>query len=93
MFPYYELLQSNGTCNSCGENERNIRNLNNPSLMAAYYANWALLMKRLGPGTYDSIRGFGQPALVNIEPDLDWLCLSSGGSEQMFRPVHRWLQR
>src|SRR4030088_1954562 len=70
MFPYYELLQSSGTCGNCGENQKDISNLNNVSLMRAYYTNFALLMKRLGPGTYDSIHGFGGTALVNIEPDF-----------------------
>jgi hypothetical protein len=70
MFPYYELLQSSGSCGSCGENQKDISNLNNASLMSAYYGNFALLMKRLGPGTYDGIKGFGKAALVNIEPDF-----------------------
>ena len=38
--------------------------------MQAYYANFALLMKRLGSGNYDGIQGFGKTALVNIEPDF-----------------------
>ena len=44
VFPYYELLQSSGTCGSCGENQKDISNLNNAGLMNAYYANFALLM-------------------------------------------------
>src|SRR5258708_15527904 len=70
MFPYYELLQSNGTCGGCPENQKNITNLNTPSTMQAYYANFALLMKRMGPGTYDGIKGFGNTVLVNVEPDF-----------------------
>lgn len=70
MFPYYELLQSNGSCNGCAENQRDITNLNTPGLMLAYYQNFALLMKRLGPGTYNGIQGFGKTALINIEPDF-----------------------
>jgi hypothetical protein len=70
MFPYYELFQSTGPCGTCGENQRDLANLNSASLMSAYYANFALLMKRLGPGTYDTIKGFGRTALVNIEPDF-----------------------
>ena len=38
--------------------------------MAAYYADFALLMQRLGPATYNGIQGFGRPALVDVEPDL-----------------------
>jgi hypothetical protein len=70
MFPYYELFQSDGTCNGCNENQRNITNLNTASTMQAYYANFALLMKRLGPGNYDGFQGFGKTALVNVEPDF-----------------------
>jgi hypothetical protein len=70
MFPYYELLQSSGSCGACGEGQKDVTNLNTPSLMQAYYANFALLMKRLGPGTYDGIAGFGKTALINVEPDF-----------------------
>jgi hypothetical protein len=70
MFPYYELLQSNGNCNQCGENQKNLTNLNTPSTMRAYFDNFALLMKRLGPGTYDGIKGYGRIVVINIEPDF-----------------------
>lgn len=70
VFPYYELLQSNGTCKSCGENQRDITNLNTPSVMQAYYQNWALLMRRLGPGAYDGIAGYGKTAIIDVEPDF-----------------------
>jgi hypothetical protein len=70
MFPYYELLQSSGSCGGCNENQKDLTNLNTTSLMLAYYQNFALLMKRLGPGTYDNVPGFGKPALINIEPDF-----------------------
>ena len=70
MFPYYEIFQSNGNCNRCDENQQDLTNLNTPATMRAYYQNFALLMKRLGQGTYDGIAGFGKPVLVNIEPDF-----------------------
>ncbi len=70
VFPYYELLQSSGTCASCAENQKDITNLNTIALMNAYYQNVALLMKRLGPGTYDGVRGFGKTALIDFEPDF-----------------------
>jgi hypothetical protein len=70
MFPYYELLQSEGSCGTCDENKKDITNLNDSGVMRAYYANFAMLMKRLGPGTYDGIKGFGSPALINVEPDF-----------------------
>jgi len=70
MFPYYELFQSSGPCNSCNENQKNLTNLNTPATMQAYFQNFALLMKRLGPGSYDGIQGFGKTAVINIEPDF-----------------------
>lgn len=70
VFPYYELLQSSGSCGSCNENQKDITNFNTPSLMSAYFGNFALLMKRLGPGNYDGIQGFGKTAVINIEPDF-----------------------
>lgn len=59
---YYEMQQSTGTCDSCIESQRDLSNLNTPSVMAAYFANWRLLMQKLG--------AFGRPALVIVEPDL-----------------------
>jgi hypothetical protein len=70
MFPYYEIFQSRGPCDGCDENRRDLSNLNAPEVMNAYYRNFALLMKRLGPGTHDGVAGFGGTALVNVEPDL-----------------------
>src|SRR5579859_6247395 len=70
VFPYYELLQSSGSCGGCGEAQKDITNLNTAALMNAYFANFQLLMQRLGPGTYNGIQGFGKTALVNIEPDF-----------------------
>jgi hypothetical protein len=70
VFPYYELLQSTGTCGSCGEAQKDLANLNNASLMSSYYQNFLLLMQRLGPGTYNGIPGYGKTAIVLVEPDL-----------------------
>jgi hypothetical protein len=70
MFPYYEILQSKSSCSGCNEGQTDLTNLNDASVMNAYFANFALLMQRLGPGTYGGITGFGKTALVNIEPDF-----------------------
>jgi hypothetical protein len=70
VLPYYELLQSNGSCGNCNENKKDISNLNDNGVMRAYYANFALLMKRLGTGNYDGIQGYGKLVLVNVEPDF-----------------------
>jgi hypothetical protein len=59
---YYEMLQSNGSCGNCSEPQKDLSNLDNPSVMKAYYANWALLMKKIG-ATHTT-------TLVIVEPDL-----------------------
>lgn len=61
-FVYYELLQSSGACDSCDEGQRDLTHLTTPDVMAAYYANWRLLMQKIG--------ATGKPALVVVEPDL-----------------------
>jgi hypothetical protein len=76
VFPYYQLLQSNGPCGGCGEARRDLAHLADPTTMAAYYADFVKLLQRLGPGTYDGIKGFGGTAIVHVEPDL------SGYAEQ-----------
>ncbi len=70
VFPYYMLYQSNGPCLGCGEAEHDLALLNDPQTMAAYYEDFALLMKRLGPGLHDGIAGYGDVAIVHVEPDL-----------------------
>ena len=69
-FSYYELYQTNGSCNNCGEVQKDLSNLNNTTTMAAYYNNFKLLMQRLGPGTTNGIAGYGDTAIVHLEPDL-----------------------
>jgi hypothetical protein len=62
VFPYYWLLQADGPCGGCGEAERDLAHLDDPALMARYYADFALLMRRLA--AYDGA------AIVQVEPDL-----------------------
>jgi hypothetical protein len=69
-FSYYQLLQSDGPCGGCREGDKDLAHLNDPATMKAYYNDFALLMKRLGPGTYDGVQGFGQTVVVHVEPDL-----------------------
>src|SRR5579883_1330724 len=60
VFSYYMLLQSNGPCGGCGEAEKDLAHLGDPPTMAAYYADFATLMHRLGPGSY------GGPVIVQV---------------------------
>jgi hypothetical protein len=75
-FSYYMLWQSNGSCNSCSERQRDLSNLNTPSTMGSFYQDFTLLMQRLGSGTYGGVAGYGKTAIVHVEPDL------SGYAEQ-----------
>jgi hypothetical protein len=60
-FVYYQLLQSNGPSGG-SETNNDLAHLNSASTMKAYYADWALLMQKIG--------AFGKPTLVVVEPDL-----------------------
>jgi hypothetical protein len=79
VFSYYQLLQSSGACAGCGEAQQDLAHLNNDALMAAYYADFAKLMQRLGTGVTDGIAGFGATSIVQVEPDL------SGYAQQAVR--------
>jgi hypothetical protein len=61
VFTYYQLLQSIPAAGS-NEYEQDFNNLNNPSTMNAYYADFKLLL--------DRIKLSGKTVLVHIEPDL-----------------------
>lgn len=60
-FVYYQLLQSNGPSGG-SESGNDLAHLDSPSTMNAYYADWALLMQKIG--------SYGKPVLVVVEPDL-----------------------
>jgi hypothetical protein len=79
VFSYYMLLQSSGACAGCGEAQTDLSHLNSAALMAAYYADFAKLMQRLGTGTSDGIPGYASTAIVQVEPDL------SGYAQQAVR--------
>jgi hypothetical protein len=70
FFSYYMLLQSNGACATCAEPQRDLAHLNGKKLMKAYFNDFRVLMRRLGPGTWGGIHGFGGTAIVQVEPDL-----------------------
>jgi hypothetical protein len=64
-FVYYELCPSNGPVGGlCGkqDDKQDSANITDPTVMKAYYANWALLMQKVG--------AFGKPVLIIVEPDL-----------------------
>ena len=61
VFTYYELLQSTPSTGA-NESDRDFSNLNNAGTMAAYYANFKLLMQLAGT--------YGKTVVVHVEPDL-----------------------
>lgn len=61
VFSYYELLQSLPSTGTT-ESDRDYANLNNPTTMAAYYANFKLLMQ--------AAAAYGNTVVVHVEPDL-----------------------
>ncbi len=71
-FVYYELCLSNGVQpgSACGANSRkqDASNIANPDTMKAYYANWKLMLQKIG--------AFGKPTLVIVEPDT-WAFLQN----------------
>ena len=86
FFSYYMLLQSSGGCGSCVEPQKDLAHLSDKALMKAYYQDFRILMKRLGPGTWGGIHGFGGTTIVQVEPDF------SGYAEQAViqPPDHCW---
>lgn len=74
VFTYYSINAARGTCYAvqpaCSEPQVDLTNLNTPSVMSLYYADFARLMQRLGTGTYDGVAGYGKDAIVHVEPDL-----------------------
>ena len=61
VFTYYQLLQSSPSVGN-NEGEKLFSNINNPATMAAYYADFKLLLEKA--------RAFGKPVIVHVEPDL-----------------------
>ncbi len=61
VFSYYQLLQS-GPASGASEADKDYSNLNNPATMAAYFADFKLLL--------DQARAYGQPVIIQVEPDL-----------------------
>jgi hypothetical protein len=65
-FVYYEICLSNGPHPSsyCGSHniDQDTGNLADASTMNAYFANWVLMLQKIG--------AFGKPVFVVVEPDL-----------------------
>lgn len=76
-FVYYEICLTNGPHpgSYCGGHslDQDTANLASPATMKAYFANWMLMLQKIG--------AFGKPVLVIVEPDLwGFLQNASNGS-------------
>jgi len=71
VFSYYMLLQSNPSTGA-DEAARDLSNLNNTSTMNSYYADFKVLMQRVGL--------YGGPVVVQVEPDLWGYLQGSSGN-------------
>jgi hypothetical protein len=69
VFVYDQLLGNDGECEDCDEWERRLRNLNDPDLMKAYYADFTKAMKYFSQGGVKGL-GFGGRVIVDVEPHL-----------------------
>jgi hypothetical protein len=69
VFSYYQML-AGSACGGCAEARKDLANLTSPISMRAYYNDFSLLMKRLGTGTWDGVKGYGRDVVVHVEPDL-----------------------
>lgn len=83
VLTYYQLLQSRPAAGA-GELERDLSNLRNPSTMKAYWADFALLLRRVGQtaGRY--------LAVIHVEPDL-WGYLEQAHAGGLARAFARHL--
>lgn len=78
-FVYYEMCLSNGPhpgsyCNTGHDVQQVAGNVDTPSTMNAYFANWTLLMQKIG--------AYGKPVLVVVEPDTwGYLQNASNGTD------------
>jgi hypothetical protein len=74
VLTYYQLLQSTPHSGS-GESQQDYNNLNNTGTMAAYFADFKLLMQKCG--------AFNKSVIVHVEPDM-WAYLQNdwaGGTD------------
>jgi hypothetical protein len=63
VLSYYQLLQSKPSVGS-DELHRDLSNLRDPATMAAYWADWSLLMRRIAAPSASHL------VVVHVEPDL-----------------------
>ena len=83
VLTYYQLLQSR-PARGRDELRKDISNLSNPSTMAAYRADWSLLLRRVAAAAGDRV------VVIHVEPDL-WGYLQQAGDVQLARRFARRL--
>jgi len=83
VLTYYQLLQSSPS-RGADELERDVSNLRNPATMRAYWADYSLLLRRVGPAAGRHL------AVIQIEPDL-WGFLEKAHATALARSFARRL--
>jgi hypothetical protein len=83
VLTYYQLLQSRPAVGS-DELSKDLSNLRNPETMAAYWADWSLLLRRVAAA---AARG---PVVIHVEPDL-WGYLEQARATTLARSFARRL--
>jgi hypothetical protein len=85
VFTYYQLLQSAPSVGS-SEQARDISNLRNPATMAAYWADYRLLLRRVNAAAGRRL------VVIHVEPDL-WGYLEQAGARSLARSfAHRLIE-
>jgi hypothetical protein len=77
VFTYYQLLQSVPSAGS-SEQARDLSNLRNPATMRAYWADYKLLLRRVGAADGSRL------VVIHVEPDL-WGYLEQANATRLAR--------
>ena len=77
VFTYYQLLQSAPSAGST-EQARDLSNLRNPATMRAYWADYKLLLRRVGAAARSRL------VVIHVEPDL-WGYLEQANATRLAR--------
>ena len=83
VLTYYQLLQS-GPSIGADELQRDLSNLRDPATMAAYWADWSLLLRRVAAEAAHA------PVVIHVEPDL-WGYLEQAHATTLARAFARRL--
>jgi hypothetical protein len=71
VFTQYSIRTVPTPCAAtCTEPQVDLTNLNTPTVMKDYFADFTALMQRLGSSTVAGVKGYGDDIIIHVEPDL-----------------------